>query len=541
MILFGAKGDVVIPLLGAILFRREDAEPNGMFAIASRHEKKLGRHEMTAQNRILLSLLALVIASHGFVAMATGVPAELPDPDGKPADMTKPVKVFILMGQSNMLGFGRATGGDGSVEHAAKTKGKYPYLVDDAGNWTVRKDVRNVFVMCSGSGPWKTYKNEWMTISGNVGPEIGIGHYVGDVLDEPVLILKSCIGNRSLGYDLLPPSAVGTGAGGKSYEGNKDDPTRTPVAGGWYAGVQYDGDTKAAKDVLKDLSTYYPGGKKFEVAGFFFWQGAKDLGSGGNADTYEENLVHLIKDLRKDFNAPDALFVCATMGQAKKGSGGAGGKITDAQLAVDGTTGKYPEFKGNVATFYANPVSMGGSANGHYSKHAETYMNVGEGMGRAMAELLTAAAPRRGGGRPANANAPRMREARKLAPGQQDVLDRTLLKMLVALSGSGVLGAGRDVPLSKARASVPLVSVQSDNTLTFRSKSGKAITLAATDLERVDYANLAVLFTQLKPESRDAQALTGVYLECLGRVGLADEKFAAAGPESTAKMDAFFE
>jgi hypothetical protein len=246
--------------------------------------------------------------------------------------------------------------------------------------------------MCSGSGPWKTHLNDWLSpgtgigsgrASGQIGPEIGIGYYVGHVLDEPVLILKSCIGNRSLGYDLLPPSAVGTGAGGKSYEGNKDDPTRTPKPGGWYAGVQYDGDTRAAKEVLKDLNTYYPGARRFEVAGFCFWQGAKDLGRGGSATNYEVNLVHFIRDLRKDFNAPNALFVCATMGQERKG-----GRITDAQLAVDGRTGKYPEFEGNVATFYSNPVSKGGHANGHYGGNAETYMNVGDGMGRAMAELI---------------------------------------------------------------------------------------------------------------------------------------------------------
>lgn len=33
--------------------------------------------------------------------------------DGKPADMTKPVQVFILLGQSNMVGMGRIKGGDG--------------------------------------------------------------------------------------------------------------------------------------------------------------------------------------------------------------------------------------------------------------------------------------------------------------------------------------------------------------------------------------------------------------------------------------------
>ena len=35
---------------------------------------------------------------------------------------------------------------------------------------------------------------------------------------------------------------------------------------------------------------------------------------------------------------------------ARVGSGGNGGKVLEAQLAVDGNNGKYPEFKGNVAT-----------------------------------------------------------------------------------------------------------------------------------------------------------------------------------------------
>lgn len=43
-------------------------------------------------------------------AMAAPVPAVLPRPDGKPADMTKKVKVYILAGQSNMVGFGMLSG-----------------------------------------------------------------------------------------------------------------------------------------------------------------------------------------------------------------------------------------------------------------------------------------------------------------------------------------------------------------------------------------------------------------------------------------------
>ena len=78
----------------------------------------------------------------------------------------------------------------------------------------------------------------------------------------------------------------------------------------------------------------------------------------------------------------------ATLGESTKGSGGNGGKVLDAQLAVDGKDGKYPEFKGNVATVYSNPLSKGGSGNSHYGGNAETYMEVGQAMGQAMVDLL---------------------------------------------------------------------------------------------------------------------------------------------------------
>ena len=76
------------------------------------------------------------------------------------------------------------------------------------------------------------------------------------------------------------------------------------------------------------------------------------------------------------------------MGESVKGGGGNGGEILNAHLAVDGTSGKYPEFKGNVATIYTNPMAQGGSGNAHYGGKAEVYMDVGEAMGKAMVELL---------------------------------------------------------------------------------------------------------------------------------------------------------
>ena len=226
-----------------------------------------------------------------------------------------------------------------------------------------------------------------------LGPEHGLGHSLGNAIEAPVMVLKSCIGNRSLGWDLLPPGSEPYEFDGQpvpGYRGTPKDPKGNgePVVGEWYAGCQYDGDIAAAKKVMADLEKYYPGGKGYEVAGFFFWQGEKDAGSPAHAAKYEENLARFIKTVRKEFNAPNAKFVLGTMGESAKGSGGNGGKILDAQLAVDGTAGKYPEFKGNVATIYTNPMAQGGSGNGHYGGKAEVYMDVGEAMGKAMVELL---------------------------------------------------------------------------------------------------------------------------------------------------------
>ncbi len=69
------------------------------------------------------------------VPCVTAQDSSIPRPDGKPADMSKPVQVFIMGGQSNMIGFGKIQadgkgGPAGSLEAAVKDKKKYTYLVD---------------------------------------------------------------------------------------------------------------------------------------------------------------------------------------------------------------------------------------------------------------------------------------------------------------------------------------------------------------------------------------------------------------------------
>lgn len=64
--------------------------------------------------------------------------------DSKPADLAKPVKVFILMGQSNMVGFGQAepAATKGTLAFSIKEEKRYPFMVDESGAWVARQDVR---------------------------------------------------------------------------------------------------------------------------------------------------------------------------------------------------------------------------------------------------------------------------------------------------------------------------------------------------------------------------------------------------------------
>jgi hypothetical protein len=89
----------------------------------------------------ILFLMAAMIMVASSVSAAekinTDPKQQLPDPDTKPATIDKPVKVFILMGQSNMLGFGKVGPEEknGTLEYLTKKKGKYAHLVDEKFSW----------------------------------------------------------------------------------------------------------------------------------------------------------------------------------------------------------------------------------------------------------------------------------------------------------------------------------------------------------------------------------------------------------------------
>ncbi len=333
------------------------------------------------------------------------VPYPLPDPDGTPGATDKPVKVFIMAGQSNTVGIGYVNGASpGTLETIAMRENKFPNLVDANNEWLERRDVWYEGVVTATA-------KKYLTIgcgsgSDRIGPELGFGHIMGWFLDEPVIIIKASQGNRSLGWDFLPPGSERYEFGGNTYAGYGDTtlkwPTGTvPEPVNWYAGKQYDDCFDAAHDVLDNFATKFPqyAAQGYEIAGFTWWQGHKDQFDAGHYERYELNLANLITSLRTEFNAPDAPVVVGTIGFNGGGYTPSTpyGRIYAAQLAV-GDPVAHPEFAGRVQSvdttgYWRERDEAPGGQDFHYNNSAETYMLVGDALGRAMIGLLEDATP----------------------------------------------------------------------------------------------------------------------------------------------------
>lgn len=321
------------------------------------------------------------------------------DPKGKPVYKLKKIeggksfsfKVTYLNESANGLGWYERTDFPGTLETLVKQQKQYPFIIDEDGNWTVRKDVYYYDARVKKGSALSPLSNNGKTI----GPELGFGHVMGNLFDEPVLLIKSCIGNRSLAWDLLPPGSKRYEVDGKVYAGYKDSPASwdkgtEPKPIKWYAGKQYDDDVANAKKVLENIEKYYPGAKEYEIAGFVWWQGHKDQNT-VHANRYEHNLVNLIKSLRKDFNAPDAPFVLATIAFEGWRLEEPGKTIAAAQLAI-ADPDKHPEFAGKVKCVEARDLwreldVSPKSQNYHYHRNAGTYFDVGLALGQAMADI----------------------------------------------------------------------------------------------------------------------------------------------------------
>ncbi len=350
------------------------------------------------------------------------LPYPLLSPGNPTSSSSKPVKVFILVGQSNMVGFGWVdgvpSGGSGpaplagSLEELVQSKGKFPNLFDTGTNdWLQRNDVfleGSLYTPAQGQvidrgklQPGFAARQESRNF---FGPELGLGHVLGYYFDEPVLIIKMPEGSKSLGGDYLPPGSPNFGnPNGSSYFGSMFDRSFRDEAD--HASTPAFQEHNVT-DVLDNFSTIYPAwaSQGFKIAGFAWWQGFGDLGNTSFYNNYETNLVNLIKQARSYYeqryptnieeNCPFVLATFSAREVTQATLSGGSVVVRNAQLAVDGDAGNYPEFVGNVKTVDSEPYwrTYGPAFNSnqwvHYSWNAETVLLVGDALGRAMVDLI---------------------------------------------------------------------------------------------------------------------------------------------------------
>lgn len=147
-----------------------------------------------------------------------------------------------------------------------------------------------------------------------LGPELGFGMTMAQKIDSPILIIKASWGGKSLEYDFRPPSAGAYQLLEKQQEAdNKDEIKKN--AGHFYRLMTEHVNESLAN--LKDLHPDYDPKAGYEIAGFVWFQGYNDQFSDQYRDNYASNMVHFVKDVRKEFNATDMPFVIGVLGTGR--------------------------------------------------------------------------------------------------------------------------------------------------------------------------------------------------------------------------------
>jgi len=255
------------------------------------------------------------------------------------ADGPKPLKIFILAGQSNMDGQANVStidflGEDKEHGHLLKTfkpDGKTLVTRDDV--WVAHRGVYGNL------GPGYGGRKSDDTLGSKIGPEYAFGYFMGEALQEQVLLIKFATGGQSLYVNFRPPSA-GMPQGVKPED-----------VGGAYRGlIAYVHDTL---DNLKKRFPDYDEKGGYEIAGFVWFQGYNDLFNETGRKEYGRNLVHLIGDLRKEFKAPEMRVVVGIMGvNGVRNEVGKQKEVRDGQRYVNTVA----EFKGNVKAIESAPL-----------------------------------------------------------------------------------------------------------------------------------------------------------------------------------------
>ncbi len=307
-------------------------------------------------------------------------------------DTSKPVKVFILAGQSNMQGHGRITmGKDGDLPYAAKQE-QFSYL-KSGGNWAVRPDVWYYHKPGTGDVVRAPLTVGQGGRADSIGPELTFGHVIGNHYDEQVLLIKCAWGGQAIGMTFRPPSSgLPDDATLKTmFEGaKKKNPALTMDEYKKVFGLRYRQTLAEVREALANIKKHFPAykGQGVEIAGFLWHQGWNDGCSKQFTQEYEKNMTNFVKDMCKDLGNPNLPFVIATSGMggpnATGVAGGLGKNIEPAQVR---SAAKYA----NCTAVKTRPFQKHkpGRQKSHWHNSAESYCLVGDASGKAMIAILT--------------------------------------------------------------------------------------------------------------------------------------------------------
>jgi hypothetical protein len=312
-----------------------------------------------------------------------------------------PLNVFLLDGQSNMVGMG-------SLQHLkillddAATHHEYAHLWNTSSDdWAERSDVYIKFddqigKLKAGRGAappsststttTPTSSSSTSTRTGHIGPELEFGWVLGDHFlhscpcHQPLLLLKAAYGGRNLAIDFRPPlSGIG------NYTGVK------PIHYGWEYRDMITTIQNTLDHELPHIVPNYNKDTGYKLSGFVWFQGWNDMLNWDMVKEYEYNLANLIRSVRLDLDAPDLPVIIGELGMHGLHPTGRGADRVMAMRAAERRVTEQEEFKTTSLYVPTAPyvVDNGTSYNGnyHYNGRADTYCHIGQAFGRAMLKL----------------------------------------------------------------------------------------------------------------------------------------------------------
>ncbi len=174
-----------------------------------------------------------------------------------------------------------------------------------------------------------------------LGPEFGFGLSIAEKTDGPILVIKTSWGGKSLNYNFRPPSAGDYELNEKEKSGGKAEEIRRN------AGLNYRLMNESIREVLDNLKDNHPAydpAAGYEIAGFVWFQGFNDQFSPEFRDNYKDTMISFIKDVRKEYKVPNMPFVIGVLG-----TGVTAEKVAQNQVSLgQREAAKAPEFKDNV-------------------------------------------------------------------------------------------------------------------------------------------------------------------------------------------------